>query len=413
MRIFFRRIHLYLGLVSGLFIVFASVTGTILVFEKELEQAWHPERYFVTPGATPLPLSQLGAAVRAHKPKAKITGFKVYADPTRTVEVSLAGAGGPGSKGGAKPAGASAGTRRPGADQALPQEGKPGEAPGKPKGKGDNGPRLYVNPYTAAVLAEVNPRETFFHTVEELHRGLVAGKTGKLVMGINSVIFLFILATGLLLWWPATRKALSQRLQVKWGSSWKRLNHDFHIVLGFYASLFLFVVALTGVGMSFEWVGQGINKLTNTPQQRPEPPKSAEPAAGAQPFGADAALALARRQAPAAVSYSVQLPKEPTGSIRVAVLNPGAITENATNEVFLDQYSGRELSGQTYEQRPLGQRIRGLFKPVHTGAIWGWPTKILALIISLLGASFPITGTILWWNRTRKNRKQQRNLQAV
>jgi uncharacterized iron-regulated membrane protein len=362
-------------------------------------------------------LAQLTAAVQAYKPKAKIGSFKIYQDPTRSVEVSLAG--GSSKEGGPKGDRTGNGKANPeGAGQAAagrgPGAGKPGEGgPGKGKGKGESGPRLYVNPYTAAVLGEINPRETFFHTVEQLHRGLVAGPIGKLVMGINASIFLFILITGLVLWWPATRKAMTQRLKVKWGSGWKRLNHDFHIVLGFYASLFLLVFALTGVGMSFEWVTKGINQLTNSPLKRPEPPVSAAPAAGATVFAADAALALARQQAPDAENYSLQLPKEPTGAIRVAVLRPGAVTENATDEVYLDQYSGQVISGQTYAQRPLGQKIRGLFKPVHTGAIFGWPTKILALVISLLGASFPITGTILWLNRIRKNRKKQRAAQGV
>ncbi|HEX8330564.1 MAG TPA: PepSY-associated TM helix domain-containing protein [Hymenobacter sp.] len=422
MKVFIRNIHLYLGLASGLIIVFVCLTGTILVFEKEIEQTWHSERYFVVPASTPrLSLAQLTDAVRAYKPKAKITSWKVYADPARSVEVSLAGAGGPGGKDGGPKGERSGngkakleGAGRPGGEGRGPGAGKPGEGgPGKGKGKGDGGPRLYVNPYTAAVLGEINPRETFFHTVEQLHRGLVAGPIGKLVMGINASIFLFILGTGLILWWPATRKAMTQRLKVKWGSGWKRLNHDFHIVLGFYASLFLLVFALTGVGMSFEWITKGINQLTNSPLKRPEPPVSAAPAAGATTFAADAALTLARQQAPDAENYSLQLPKEPTGSIRVAVLRPGAVTENATDEVYLDQYSGQVISGQTYAQRPLGQKIRGLFKPIHTGAIFGWPTKILALVISLLGASFPITGTILWLNRIRKNRKKQRTLQAV
>jgi uncharacterized iron-regulated membrane protein len=260
----------------------------------------------------------------------------------------------------------------------------------------------------------MNPRDSFFHTVEQLHRGLVAGRTGKLVMGINSTIFLFILGTGLVLWWPATRKALTPRLKVKWGSGWKRLNHDFHIVLGFYTALFLFIIALTGMGMSFDWVGQGINKLTHSPMKRPEPPVSAAPAvAGAVPFAADAVLALARQQAPNAESYALQLPKEPTGSIQVSILRPGALTERSTDDVYLDKYSGKVISSQSYGQKPLGQRIRGLFKPIHTGAIFGLPTKILALVISLLGATFPITGTIMWLNRTRKKRKKQPQLQAV
>jgi uncharacterized iron-regulated membrane protein len=409
-----RNIHLYLGLASGLIIVFVCLTGSILAFEKEIEQTWHSERYFVAPATTPrLSLAQLAEAVRAYKPKGKIGGVKVYADPARTVEISLAG--GPGGKGGAGGKGGrmgegqgNAAPNARGAKQGSGPGGAGGEKGGKGKGGDGGGPRVFVNPYTAAITGEMNPRESFFHTVEQLHRGLVAGKIGKLVMGVSASIFLFILGTGLVLWWPAARKAFTPRLKVKWGSGWKRLNHDFHIVLGFYASVFLFVIALTGVGMSFDWVGQGINKLTHSPLKRPEPPVSVAPAvAGAAPFAADAVLALARQQAPDAESYTLQIPKEPTGSIRVAVLRPGAITENAADEVYLDQYSGKVISSQTYAQRPVGQRIRGLFKPVHTGAIFGLPTKILALIISLLGATFPITGTIMWLNRIRKNRRKQ------
>ncbi len=399
---------------SGLLIVFACLTGCILAFEKEIEQAWHPAYYFVTPASTPrLPLARVAEAVQAYKPKASISGFKLYADPARTVEVSLAG--GPGGKGGERGGpGRMAGPGRPGREEAGPN-GRGAGGKDKTKGKGEGGgPRIFVNPYTAAVTGEFNPRESFFKTVEKLHRGLVAGPVGKLVMGISATVFLFILATGLVLWWPTARKALRPRLTVKWGSSWKRLNHDFHISLGFYASAFLFIMAVTGVGMSFEWVGVGINQLTHSPLKRPEPPVSAAPAgAGAAPFAADAVLALARQQAPDAEAYTIQLPKAPTGSIRVAVLRPGAVLENATDDIFLDQYSGRVISAQAYAQRPVGHRIRGFFKPVHTGAIWGLPTKVLAFVISLLGATFPITGTILWWNRTRKQRKKQPQLQAA
>ncbi|RZK48191.1 MAG: PepSY domain-containing protein, partial [Hymenobacter sp.] len=289
--------------------------------------------------------------------------------------------------------------------------------PGGPGGKGgrggDRGPTLFLNPYTGAVLGEFKQQESFFHFIEQIHRGLVAGRVGKLIMGINSVIFLFILGTGIVLWWPAARQAFSQRLRIKWGSNWKRLNHDFHIVLGFYASVFLFIMAITGAGMSFDWVGKTLNTLTHSPQQRPEPPTSVAAAPGAPKFGADAALALARQHAPEAESYSVQLPKEPTGSIQVGILRPGAITERATDDLYLDQYSGQVLRQQAYAQKPVGQRIRGLFKPVHTGAIFGWPTKILVFIMVVLGATFPITGTIMWLNRTRKAKQKGQPRVAV
>ena len=78
MKIFFRNIHLYLSLVSGLIIAVVCLTGGVLVFEKELEQAWHPERYFVPPPSRPaLPVAALISAVKRYKPEAKIAGVKV------------------------------------------------------------------------------------------------------------------------------------------------------------------------------------------------------------------------------------------------------------------------------------------------------------------------------------------------
>ncbi|WP_375434318.1 PepSY-associated TM helix domain-containing protein [uncultured Hymenobacter sp.] len=426
MKTFFRNIHLYLSLVSGLIIAVVCFTGGVLVFEKELEQAWHPERYFVTPTITPRqPLAQLTEAVRAYKPDAKITGVKVYADPARTVEISLAGApGGPGGERKAEGGGreGQTGKSREGSraeagvqpgTQAAGGKGQEAKG-GKGGGEGGRGPTVFVNPYTAAVTGELNYRETFFFTMMALHRGMVGGAIGKLIVGVSTLLFLFIIGTGIVLWWPATRNAVRQRLQVKWSGGWKRLNHDLHIVLGFYSALFLFVFAFTGLAWSFEWFNKGIYVVTNSPMQRPEPPTSATPAVtDAAALTPDAALTLARQQAPTAEYYSLQLPKDLTSSIRVATLRPGASYENATDEVYLDQYSGNVISKQTYEQRSLGQRVRGMFKPVHTGSVFGWPSKIISLVVCLLGVTFPITGTIMWLNRLRKAKKKQRKMVAA
>ncbi|NVO85810.1 PepSY-associated TM helix domain-containing protein [Hymenobacter terrestris] len=413
MKTFFRNIHLYLSLASGLVIALVSLTGGLLVFEKELTQAWHSERYFVAPPAASsprLPLSQLTAAVQTAKPGASITGLKVYADPTRTVEFSLAGA----PEGGKE---AAAGAPHPVENKAAEAaaNGKAGKADGKKIEKGGGrGPTLFVNPYTAAVTGELNYRDTFFYTVMALHRGMVGGDIGKLIVGVSTVMFLFIIGTGLVLWWPASRKALRQRLNVKWDGSWKRLNHDLHVVLGFYAALLLFVFAFTGLAWSFEWFNKGIYAVTNSSMERPEPPVSAVPLALAAPevsaaaagLSPDAALARARQLAPQSVFYSLQLPKDSTASFKLATLRADATTDNMTDEVYLDQYSGEVVGAQTYEQRNLGQRVRGLFKPVHTGAIWGWPGKVVSLVACLLGFTFPITGTIMWLNRLKKNRKK-------
>ncbi|QNP51308.1 PepSY domain-containing protein [Hymenobacter qilianensis] len=67
-----------------------------------------------------------------------------------------------------------------------------------------------------------------------------------------------------------------------------------------------------------------------------------------------------------------------------------------------------------FQDRNLGQRVRRSFKPVHTGAIFGMPSKIIALIVCVLGVTFPITGVILWLNRLQKEKKKkQKHLAAA
>ncbi|RYU78161.1 PepSY-associated TM helix domain-containing protein [Hymenobacter persicinus] len=399
MKVFFRNIHLYLSLASGLIIALVCLTGGLLVFEKEIEQAWHPQRYFVTPTGGPrLPLAQLVGAVQATDSKAKVAGLKVYADPARTVELSLAG-GGP--EGGRKPAGSEAGAAR--GEKGGKQGGKKDGAKGG--GEGGRGPVVYLNPYTGAVIDKVSYRDTFFFTVMALHRGMVGGAVGKLVVGVSTLFFLFIIGTGLVLWWPATRKAVRQRLTVKWDASFKRLNHDLHIVLGFYSALFLFVFAFTGLAWSFEWFNNGIFALTHSDPKGPEAPKSA--VAPGRTISFDAAYAAARQAVPAAASYAIQLPKDSAESIRVNTLALNPATESATDELYLDQYTGRPLGKLNFADRNLGQRVRRTFKPVHTGAIFGTPSKVLAMVVCLLGVTVPVTGTIMWLNRLKKAKKKQ------
>ncbi|MEJ7660138.1 MAG: hypothetical protein WKG07_11210 [Hymenobacter sp.] len=66
------------------------LTGTVLVFEEEITHALFSERYQIagSAGQPRLPLAELASQFQQANPKAKVLGFKVYADPARTVELS-------------------------------------------------------------------------------------------------------------------------------------------------------------------------------------------------------------------------------------------------------------------------------------------------------------------------------------
>ena len=79
-----------------------------------------------------------------------------------------------------------------------------------------------------------------------------AKSAGK-VMGITTFVMVVILVSGIVIWIPRTRKALRNRLVVSCTKGWWRFWYDSHVSLGIYVTLFLLVMALTGLTWSFQW----------------------------------------------------------------------------------------------------------------------------------------------------------------
>ena len=394
MKVFFRRIHLYLSFAAGLVILICCLTGAILVFEKDLHMALNKKRYYVEATGAKLSADTLVNKVKQSFAGAKVNGIKLYDDADRSAELSVTF---PPKK-----------EVTPKADAAKPKAGAKAETPQRQPGF-----TIFVNPYTGQVLEKYSYRETGFYTVFALHRWLLGGdgSIGKYIVGISTFIFLFILLTGIFLWWPKTKKILKQRLKIRTDANWKRINHDMHLVFGFYSAIFLFIFAFTGLAWSFKWFNDGIYKVTGS-STKPPPPLKSTFIAGAKKISFDKALVAAKTVYASAEFYSVSSPKDSTEVFNVTTLGHDAAHESATDVVYVDQYSGAVLGKMAFGERSLGAQVRSTFKPIHTGSIWGTPSKILAFIVCLLGVSFPITGTIMCYNRTRKKYRKAFSVKA-
>jgi uncharacterized iron-regulated membrane protein len=428
MTVFFRRIHLYLALAAGLVFFVQCLSGTVLVFEEEITHALHAERYAVAvPAGQPrLPLAQLAATFKQTHPKDKVLGFKVYADPTRTVELtykdSKAKPDGPG-RGGSEGRAAREGAGPRGEGNARAEMSPGGRGPGekgpggpgeKGKGRPERGSTAFLNPYTAQLVGTMSPQQRgFFAWTEDLHRRLLAGEVGKALTGLSALFILVITATGLILWWPKTRQMLTGRLRIKWGSSWKRINHDLHIVLGFYCSLFLFGLALTGVIMSYRWATEGLFLLTGSkPTVGIATPKSAY-VPGSKTIAYDAALQTGQRTYQGAEFWRIGTPKDSVAAVPVSAPSTLPLRHLGMDTLFVDRTTGAVLGQHLYSRQSAGTQLRRFTKPLHTGEIGGVWTKILALVVTLCSLTFPITGVILWLNRTRKKQSKGRRMPAA
>lgn len=373
MKNIFRTIHLYLSLAAGLVIAVVCFTGAMLVFEKEIQGFAESEKRQVEVGDRHLPLSDLTSVVKKNLENVQVNSIKIYGGSDKSIEVGF-----------------SIDERK------IDKQDEKGERNREGQNK-----TAFVNPYTGEWLGQSEGRSPFFATMFSLHRWLLAGDTGKLIVGVSTVIFLFILITGIILWWPKTKEMIKSRLTMNWSFGWKRTNHDLHIVLGFYSAVFLFVFAFTGLAWSFKWFNDGIYWITNSENIRKEPPKSLF-IDNASMISIDSVFQSITQRNVEYEFVSITFPKNKEGVFSATLLTKNAAHERATDQIFIDQYSGKIISENLYSDRNLGQRVRSVLYPIHVGSIAGMPGRIIGFVVCLLGVTFPITGVILWINRLRK-----------
>lgn len=73
-----------------------------------------------------------------------------------------------------------------------------------------------------------------------------------------------------------------------------------------------------------------------------------------------------------------------------------------SSSLIFDENSGELLHTHDPKDKNFGEKVVGANYDIHVGAILGLPTKIIAFIVSLIIASMPITGFMIWWGRRKK-----------
>ncbi|MEJ5054607.1 PepSY-associated TM helix domain-containing protein [Sphingobacterium sp. MYb382] len=386
MKKFWRNVHLYLSIIAGLIFFVECLSGCLLVFEDEITQLTYPKRFYTSETATArLPIDELVNVLNGQlSPGEQIAGFTVYANPKRTMEVSL-----------------------------KKKEKKAAKGATKEKsGRRASGEQLYVNPYTGAVTARVNPNDgTFFKTMLKIHQTLLLNDIGKTILGISTFIVLVIILTGIILWWPKNMKILKHRLKLKTQGSWKRINHDLHVVLGFYCSFFLLIFLVTSLPWSFKWANDALYTITNSKPAKKEDIKLEAAGVERNHLTWQQLLDITQSRLPEAPSWRLTYQRgELTEPVQTSSPSTSVLHRNGFDQLAINPYTGVIISESMHDKSPGGWQLRRYMKPVHTGAIGGIPTKVIAFLVCLIAATFPITGFILWLNRTRKSEKRKKRI---
>ncbi|SHG38855.1 PepSY-associated TM helix domain-containing protein [Pedobacter caeni] len=352
-----RQIHLWLGLGTGLVVFVVSVTGCLYVFEEEIRDLTQKEYLYVpVQEKSFVGLDQIIRNFETLSPKDKIGLIRIReSEPNATVSIT--------SK--------------------------------KKK-------NYYFNPYDGQLVNKGGA--DWLSVVLDIHMTLLMGETGKFIQRWSVVIFVLMLATGLVLWFPNQMRLLRQSLSIKWNASFKRVNYDLHNVLGFYASGILIVVSLTGLYFAFKEVKTGVSFFTGSKLGEGKKVTVIAGKANHEPLAVryNTIYKSILQQYPEAASTSISIRKN--GELRLRTLSPYRWARNQ-NTFFFDEATGQLLRSKLYKDFNKADLYEATNYDLHTGQLFGWFGKIIACFASLISASLPVTGAVIWWKKRKKKKK--------
>lgn len=333
--------HVCAALCVGAVVLIMAGTGVLLAFERQLTH-WADMRGI--DGAPPAPSAQLlppdSLAALAHTALGGApTSLRIHADPNAPVEIAR------------------------GRQQTL-----------------------FMNGYTGALLGTGSATaRAFFTSVEDVHRWLAlrgdARRAGRAVTGAANLVFLFMVLSGIVLWWPRAHSLLRFRnvLLFRRGLRARARDFNWHNVIGFWSAVPLLVIIASGAVVSYGWAGALVERWFDS-----APPPAAvtvTPAARTgEPRGTDVLLEQARRRAPDWRSITLRLPAR--NDVLTFVVDRGNGGQPHLQHVLRLSLAGQELSWTTGADEAPAARARTLLRFVHTGELFGVVGQFIAAVVS-------------------------------
>ena len=393
-------IHLWLGVGSGLIIFVVCLTGTIYTFSSEIQKFTdsHLHTIELPVDATRLPAENVIAKVLASVKGGVVQSVVIPSDARSSYQVIVSNADKGEEQGDKKGAGE------------KKADVKNGEQKKAPAGRA-RGTTYFVNPYTGDILGtgETSSSE-FFMVMFRMHRWLLLDtEIGRPIVGVATLIFVVMIITGMVIWFPKKVKNWKQGLRIKTNAKWKRTNHDLHNALGFYASIFLLVMALTGLTWSFQWYKEGFVNIFSSKSKDAKPAELfSTPGVASAKAPIASYVAAVENVLPYRGDYRINLPADSAGVVTVMKTGTGFFATSVGDRITLDQYTSNVLATDLFADKSFGDQVVASIKAIHIGSFAGTFSKILYFITCLIGTSLPITGVFIWINKLRKRDVRQR-----
>jgi uncharacterized iron-regulated membrane protein len=365
------RLHFYAGVLVAPFLLVAAVTGLLYAGSFQAEKIVYADELTVSVGDTKLPVSRQVAAAREAHPEGTVTAVRPSPAADATTRVLLSGV--------------------PGVDP-------------------DHTLAVFVDPYTAKVEGALEqygatgalPLRTW---IDELHRDLHLGETGRLYSEL-AASWLWVIAAGGLVLWFSRRRAL-RKLR---GTSGRRRTLGLHGTVGAWAAAGFLFLSATGLTWS-AYAGANIDELRTslggaTPTVSSAVGEHAEhggaaPSGGAQAapgVGLDKVLAAARAEG---LTDPVEIQPPADASSAYVVKQVQRSWPEKQDAVAIDPASGEVLDVVRFADYPVLAKLTRWGIDLHSGVLFGLANQIALMLLALSLIVLILWGYRMWWQRGR------------
>jgi uncharacterized iron-regulated membrane protein len=359
------QVHLWLGLTLGPVVGVVSLTGAVVVFRYELNRLTTPGTAYVDPGPRRLTIDELLARVQAARPGDRISEVSFGAEAGRDVAWNV-------------------------------------------RSTSPEGHRIhtFIDQYTGEITGHDDYHRKWMQWFYDLHAYLLGGPTGEFINGFVGLATVVLSLTGLVIWWPGAAH-WSFGFRYLRGAGWKRQNYDLHKLVGFYSSLALAFVSITGAYFAFPSLYQRVAaRVTGTPVIVGAPPVTT--ALAERRVALEEFIRTAERAQPGTFAVSMSLPQAAGLPITVRTREPRDWHRIGLNYVYLEPADARVVRSDRFSQATVATQAILLAYPLHFGRFggrWGSPwafygVMMLYVMVGIAPFALMVTGLLMYWNRS-------------
>jgi uncharacterized iron-regulated membrane protein len=352
-----RSVHTWIGVLAGAFISVLGLSGSVIVFRPEIEQALLPPSGKVADAAHRVSLDEASRQVRLVRPNAKIKRVR------------------------------------------LP------EAAGDPyvfqvESQQKRTERIVCDASTGRVLGALDA--SWLDWLVDLHHNALSGKPGRKAVGVVGIALFTLSIAGVLIWWigaPNWRSLITVRRQ---GSS-LRFHFELHRATGLWAYGFLALISFSGIYLAYpDTFRNALQQMTGAPFKEPAPRAAKGKARAMAPL--DDFVRAARAAMPDGAPIELRLDSG-KGGVDVRLSRAGDLPP-AANHVYLDPSSAKLLAVDRYADHPVGSRALASLTPIHYGQVGGTAVKIMWALGGLTPSVLFVTGLVAWWRPSKRKRRE-------